>query len=90
MAKRDYYEVLGVSKGASETEIKKAFRRKAMDLHPDRNQDDPKAESQFKEINEAYEILKDGNKKAAYDRVWPCRLREWRRGTRRGGLSRRQ
>jgi molecular chaperone DnaJ len=68
MAKRDYYDVLGVSKGASEAEIKKAFRRKAMDLHPDRNQDDPKAESQFKEINEAYDVLKDGNKKAAYDR----------------------
>jgi molecular chaperone DnaJ len=68
MAKRDYYDVLGVSKGASETEIKKAFRRKAMDLHPDRNKDNPNAEAQFKEANEAYDVLKDGQRKAAYDR----------------------
>ena len=68
MAKRDYYEVLGVTKSADEAEIKKAFRKKAMELHPDRNQDNPKAESQFKEINEAYDCLKDSQKKAAYDR----------------------
>ena len=68
MAKRDYYEVLGVARGASEQEIKKAFRKKARELHPDSNPDNPNAESQFKEANEAYEILKDADKKAAYDR----------------------
>jgi molecular chaperone DnaJ len=68
MSKRDYYEVLGVSKQASEAEIKKAFRAKAKQLHPDQNRDNPNAETEFKEIAEAYEILKDPEKKAAYDR----------------------
>src|SRR5210317_2365592 len=68
MSKRDYYDVLGISKGASADEIKKAFRKKAKELHPDRNSDNPNAESQFKEANEAYDVLKDPDKKAAYDR----------------------
>lgn len=68
MAKRDYYEVLGVAKGASDAEIKKAYRKRAMEFHPDRNADNPEAEGKFKEAAEAYEILKDAEKKAAYDR----------------------
>ena len=68
MAKRCYYEVLGVARGAAPDEIKKAYRRKAKELHPDRNQDNQNAEAGFKEVNEAYDCLKDDQKKAAYDR----------------------
>ena len=67
MAKRDYYGVLGVPKGSSEEEIRKSFRKKALEFHPDRNKD-PKAEGQFKEVNEAYQILIDPEKRARYDR----------------------
>jgi len=67
MAKKDYYEVLGVNRDASEDDIKKSYRKLAMKFHPDRNPDNPKAEEQFKEAKEAYEILTDGNKRAAYD-----------------------
>ncbi|MBT8066109.1 MAG: molecular chaperone DnaJ [Gammaproteobacteria bacterium] len=68
MAKRDYYEVLGVSKSASADEIKKAYRRLAMKHHPDRNKDDDGSEARFKEAKEAYEVLKDADKRSTYDR----------------------
>jgi len=68
MAKRDYYDVLGAPKGSSAEELKKAFRVKAKELHPDRNSDNPQAEAQFKDLNEAYDVLKDPDRKAAYDR----------------------
>ncbi|MEL7558483.1 molecular chaperone DnaJ [Stutzerimonas chloritidismutans] len=67
MAKRDYYEVLGVERGASEAELKKAYRRLAMKHHPDRNPGDKAAEDAFKEANEAYEVLSDASKRQAYD-----------------------
>ncbi|MBK7135479.1 MAG: molecular chaperone DnaJ [Rhodocyclales bacterium] len=67
MAKKDYYEVLGVNRDASEDAIKKAYRKLAMKHHPDRNPDNPKAEEHFKEAKEAYEILSDAQKRAAYD-----------------------
>lgn len=68
MSKRDFYEVLGVEKGCSQPDLKKAFRKLAMKYHPDRNPGDKQAEASFKEINEAYEVLSDEQKRAAYDR----------------------
>lgn len=69
MAKRDYYEVLGVAKTADEKTMKSAFRKKAMECHPDRHPDDPEAEGRFKELNEAYGVLSDPQKRSAYDRM---------------------
>ena len=69
MSKRDYYDVLGVKRDVSAEELKKTFRKLAMKYHPDRNPDDPEAEKKFKEINEAYDVLKDEQKRAAYDRM---------------------
>ena len=67
MDKKDYYEVLGIKKGATDAEIKSAYRKKAKELHPDLNKDDPKAEDKFKEVQEAYSVLGDENKKKMYD-----------------------
>ena len=67
MAKKDYYEVLGLQKGASENDIKRAYKRLASKHHPDKNQGSKEAEEKFKEINEAYEVLSDSQKKAMYD-----------------------
>ena len=67
MSKRDYYEVVGVDRGASATDLKKAYRKLAMRFHPDRNPDDPDAERSFKELNEAYDVLRDDERRAAYD-----------------------
>ena len=68
MSKRDYYEVLDVPKDADAKVLKKAFRKLAMQYHPDRNPDDPEAEAKFKEVGEAYEVLSDDQKRAVYDR----------------------
>src|ERR1700719_3401316 len=66
--KRDYYEVLGVDRSAPEEEIKRAYRKLAVKFHPDKNPEDPHAEEKFKELGEAYEVLMNGDKRAAYDR----------------------
>ena len=68
MAKRDYYETLGVPRGSSEAEIKKAYRKLAKQLHPDRNKDNPKASERFSEVTAAYDLLSDKDKRAQYDR----------------------
>ena len=85
MAKRDYYEVLGVSKSATADEIKKAYRRLAMKHHPDRNVEDKSAENRFKEAKEAYEVLKDQDNRATYDQFGHDGLRAGPRGA--GGFG---
>ena len=87
--KRDYYEVLGVAKNASDDDIKKAYRKLAMKHHPDRNQGDAakKAEEQFKEVKEAYEMLSDADKRAAYDRFGHAGVDPNMRGGMGGGAE---
>ena len=92
MAKRDYYEVLGVTKNASESDIKKAYRKAAMKYHPDKfaNSSDAEkkdAEEKFKEINEAYEILSDAQKKAAYDQYGHVAFENGASGAGAGGFG---
>jgi len=86
MSKADYYDVLEVSKGASEEEIKKAYRKMALKYHPDRNQGDKTAEEKFKQISEAYEALSDPDKKAAYDRFGHNAFGPGTRGSPGGGF----
>src|SRR2546430_11019031 len=66
--KRDYYEVLGIARNATGEEVKRAYRKLAVKVHPDKNPDDPRAEEKFKELGEAYDVLMDADKRAAYDR----------------------
>ena len=74
-APRDFYEVLAIPKDASPEDIKKAYRKLALQFHPDRNPDDPTAESKFKEASEAYSVLSEPEKRAGYDRYWHAGLR---------------
>ncbi|MCT6517796.1 MULTISPECIES: molecular chaperone DnaJ [Enterobacterales] len=87
MAKRDFYEVLGLSKTADEKEIKRAYKRLAMKYHPDRNQGDKDSEAKFKEIKEAYEILSDAQKRAAYDQYGHAAFEQGGFGGQGGGFG---
>jgi molecular chaperone DnaJ len=82
---KDFYQTLGVDKKASQEELKKAYRRLAMKWHPDQNKDNPEAEAKFKEINEAYDVLKDEQKRAAYDRFGEAAFQQGGMGARGGG-----
>src|ERR1700716_2987999 len=89
MAKQDFYDILGVSKSADADELKRAYRKLAMQFHPDRNPGDQSAEHKFKDINEAYDVLKDDQKRAAYDRFGHAAFENGRRWPRdfAGGFS---
>lgn len=87
MSKRDYYQVLGVAKNASQADIKKAYRRHAMKLHPDRNPGDKEAEEKFKEAKEAYEVLSDEHKRATYDQHGHAGIDAARQGGGAGGFN---
>jgi molecular chaperone DnaJ len=87
MAKRDYYEVLGMSRNASDEEIKKAYRKLALKFHPDKNAGDKSAEEKFKEIGEAYEALSDPQKRAAYDQFGHAAFDPRARASRAGGFG---
>src|ERR1043166_2449775 len=84
MAKQDYYTTLGVAKDANAEDLKRAYRKLAMDYHPDRNPGDTASEAKFKELNEAYDILKDDQKRAAYDRFGHAAFEQGNGG---GGFS---
>ena len=86
MEYKDYYQTLGVARNASDEEIRKAYRKLAMKYHPDRNPDDKQAEERFKEINEAYQVLNDPDKRAHYDRLGSA-YSSWERGGRPGGFD---
>src|SRR5271156_4177775 len=87
MAKQDYYEALGVAKSANADELKRAYRQKAMQFHPDRNAGDKSAEQKFKDVSEAYEILKDDQKRAAYDRFGHAAFEQGGAGGAGGGFG---
>jgi molecular chaperone DnaJ len=87
MAKQDFYDTLGVAKGANADELKRAYRKLAMQYHPDRNSGDKSAEQKFKDINEAYDILKDDQKRAAYDRFGHAAFENGGGGSGFGGFS---
>ena len=77
MSKRDYYEILGVSKDADEKQLKSAYRKLAMKYHPDQNAGNPEAEEKFKEVGEAYAVLSDAQKRGAYDRFGHAAFERW-------------
>jgi molecular chaperone DnaJ len=87
MAKRDFYDTLGVAKSADAEELKRAYRKLAMQWHPDRNPGDKSAEHKFKDISEAYDVLKDDQKRAAYDRFGHAAFENGSRGPGDGGFA---